>query len=209
MITVEVLAKTRIAPVLRSLGFLAHGLTFYLTGPDGNVEVIAFQKSRDRGVPKFTVNGGVWCRLIAGAVQRYPSVWDCQYLTRVGRLMNPPRDAWWYLPPDLPESAISKLVEDLDTALTALLIPNLEAHLSNAQLCDFWISRWSRGVASFAEVKDLSRLLNVLGPTDAADAVQTIVDAGPTSFQVQGPSLTEILREFGHVVSDVAGKSLD
>jgi hypothetical protein len=179
----DTLIRGSVAPPLREAGFRGSGSTFFTRRP-GNVAVVNFQMSRDPGVAKFTINGGVYSARLGRSGVKRPSVWDCHYQVRVGQLLDPPRDLWWALPDPL--SPGDAVVQEVMRVLFGALIPDLERHLDDSDLRDYWMARWLDGKASFEEIRYLSQSVDVIGPAEASAELRSIVEAGPRSGRLSG-----------------------
>jgi hypothetical protein len=177
----EALVK-RSTVLLRAHGFSRKGRTLFHR-QDANWALINLQRSRRNTVDlvKFTVNLGVLSTRLAAFFAdtppgKRPSVWDCHWRQRIGWLLPQNRDVWWSI--DIGTS-FPELSSEIEMYLVDLVVPELEAHISDEALRDLWLSGRSPGLTDFQRLMNLSVLLKEIGPVDALSSV--LKDLGSVS----------------------------
>lgn len=108
--------------VLKPRGFRRRGQTFSRESSEA-FEIVNVQKSTDstHEAAKLTVNLGVYYKIVDDLFGRPPQTkpmhYDCQYQTRLGRLLEPPEDRWWTMSSDMEvEAAANEILYAVETA---------------------------------------------------------------------------------------------
>jgi hypothetical protein len=197
---VDALNREHVRPLLRGEGFRARGLD-YSFSKGANIAVINIQ--RGHSGRRMTMNGGVYSGRLGKSLSSPPSVWNCHYQVRVGRLVAPPRDLWWELAEPETLAAIGKDVRD---KLDGLLVPDLLMHLTDESLRDHWLRRWREGKASFLELTYLAQLVDKLGPPQVRPLLESILSKGPGTSAGPDNELARVLDEMGYTIVGVAGE---
>lgn len=159
-----------IGSLLKEKGFSRKGTCFYLR-QDNNWGLLDFQKSRKSTADEtiFTVNLGICSGRLLGffspdLLAQKPSIEACHWRERVGFLLPERQDKWWVIGGAEP---LNSLVDELEGCLVQAVIPAIERHLSDEQLCNEWLSGKSPGLTDIQRLMNLSVLLKVAGADHA------------------------------------------
>jgi hypothetical protein len=157
----EELLREWIAPLLKPEGFRKAGRSFEKESEEAIV-VVNYQRSRDGGeCDRFTVNLGIASkRLFAFEDPRrtkHTPVEVCHWRMRMGRTLDPPRDAWWELcsSTDVPEVG-----REHQEILRTKALPLLEMTACDSKLRAEWTAGRAPGITELQRLLNLSALLN-------------------------------------------------
>lgn len=157
---------------LKQEGLTKKGNTYYLA-KDGNLGVINFQKSRDRGVDKFTINLGVYSHRISGAlsdgITGKPDIEDCHWRRRAGFLLPQKQDHWWIVDEGI---SIDGLVEEIITVLKEKLLLEVKKYMSDESLKNSWMKGDLEGITDLERFVFLTTLLKL----DKDERLKNVVD---------------------------------
>lgn len=178
--TVERLLRTAVTPLLRKVGFRKVGL-YYFRQRSGNWELVQFQKSWSNTVDetRFTVNCGIvstrLARFLLGADLKMPTPeYNWHYSQRLGFLMAGGQDKWWTIDASVPKESLGSEVSEL---IIDLAIPTLDAHASDEELRDLWLSGESPGLTDVQRLMYLAVLLRDLSPREQYSSILSELEA--------------------------------
>jgi uncharacterized protein DUF4304 len=143
------LLSDHIGPWLKERGFRRSGLTF-IRDLDEVAWVINYQRTEGRGeCERFTVNFGVASlRLIRSDERLDPGrlvVELCHWRLRLGRLIDPPIDAWWQL---CGSGSVEPSAVEQRQLLAELALPRLATIDSDRALASLWATGVSPGLTA-------------------------------------------------------------
>jgi hypothetical protein len=160
----------QIAPFLKGRGFSKRSDSFYFE-KDGNRGLIDFQRSK-KSTPDeviFTINVGVCSgRLVEffmpDAVGQRPAIEDCHWRERVGFLLPEKSDKWWRI---YASDSLEDWVSEIQSSLEQVVVPEVESHILDENLCAAWMSGKSPGLTEIQRLINLSVLLKKRGDEDS------------------------------------------
>lgn len=151
---------TEVNAYLKNYGFKKHKDTFFIK-KDNNWGLINFQKSKDPGNTKFTINLGVVSGVLRDFIQGEklldtPDLTECHLCKRIGDLLPEGTDYWWQI--DNTES-FGTLVNEINEVLKSIAIVEIHKNISDEMLLQQWIKGSSPGITEYQRLEYLAILL--------------------------------------------------
>lgn len=133
---------------------------YFICYKSGNVGLINFQKSKDSTSQQklFTINLGVYSNSLHALDMPYmgeiPSIPDCHWRERIGFLLQMNRDHWWTINET---TSVSKLTTEIVGIVTSIIVPEIDKHISDESLKNYWLKGESAGLS------EAEMYLNLIG----------------------------------------------
>ena len=161
------LLSEQVAPLLKREGYRRSGQLFQREA-DESITVIGYQRSvRETGCDRFTVNLGIASKRLLDFEDRRTSARmpteRCHWQLRLGRLLDPPRDAWWEI---CDHADLDKVGQEQVNLLGLRALPTLGQMASDAALREAWLQGKAAGLTELQRLMYLSVLLDQPGLRD-------------------------------------------
>lgn len=133
---------------LKPIGFKKTGEIFYYYR-NNNIGLINFQRSKNSSsdVILFTINIGVYSSSLhlfdRPGINSKPVMSDCHWRQRLGFLLPEKQDYWWQIDYN---TSLPDLMTEITNLLISVAIPEIEKHISDESLIEYWMNGVSSGL---------------------------------------------------------------
>lgn len=151
----------KIQLILKPYGYSKSGPTFYLNKSE-NWGLINFQKSMESSGDhiKFTINVGTCSTMLRRVeerdVSRKPPYTECHWSLRIGFFLPAGQDHWWSIDERTNED---DLVMELSGIFKNRGLREIESHISDEQLEEYWKAGNCDGLTDYMRIVNLTLLM--------------------------------------------------